>query len=137
GGRRTVVFPSGVSGFPARWPRADDHALVKALARAHRWKAMMERGDYGSVAGLAAAEKINQSYLCRILRLTLLAPELVEAILDGCDTSPDLHVLLHPLPALWRDQAAFCPRERGDRTASLSHLGADFTSFESSRSPTT
>jgi hypothetical protein len=56
---------------------------VKALARAHRWKRMIESGRFTSLTELAAAEKINRSYLCRILRLTLLAPDVVGAILDG------------------------------------------------------
>jgi hypothetical protein len=60
-----------------------DGTLVKALARAHRWQGMLEGGEYGSIEELARAEKINPSYLARVLRLTLLAPEIVESILDG------------------------------------------------------
>jgi hypothetical protein len=56
---------------------------VKALARAHRWQRVLESGRCGSIAELAAAEKIDRSYLCRVLRLTLLAPEIVEAIMAG------------------------------------------------------
>ena len=67
--------------MPAR-TRADP-ALVKALARARRWKRLLESGRYGSLAELAAAEKIDRSYLGRTLRVTLLAPDIVEAILDG------------------------------------------------------
>lgn len=104
GGRKTVMLPNGSSVFPIRGPRADN-ALVKALARAHRWKGMLDKSDYGSVAELAAAERINQSYLCRILRLTLLAPEIVEAILDGRCDKADLGELMQPFPTLWREQA--------------------------------
>ena len=57
--------------------------LVKALARAFRWRRMLETGRYGTIDEIAAAEKINDSYVSRVLRLTLLAPEIVEAILDG------------------------------------------------------
>ena len=57
--------------------------MVKALARAFRWRRMMEAGRYGTINELAAAEKINSSYVSRLLRLTLLAPDIVEAILDG------------------------------------------------------
>ncbi len=60
---------------PSARGRAIDSALVKAIARAHRWQRMLESGEYGSITELAAAEKINPSYLCRVLRLTLLAPE--------------------------------------------------------------
>src|SRR5215207_5979239 len=82
GGRKLVVVPGGAPAWAP--PRARiDSTLVKALARAHRWKRMLESGEYASVAELASAERINPSYLCRVLRLTLLAPDLVEAILDG------------------------------------------------------
>jgi hypothetical protein len=64
-------------------PTRGDPALVKALARAFRWKRMMDGGRYGSINQLAAAEKINESYVSRVLRLILLAPEIVEVILDG------------------------------------------------------
>ena len=57
--------------------------LVKALARAFRWRRMLESGSYSTIKELAAAEKINASYLCRVLRLTLLAPDTVEVVLDG------------------------------------------------------
>jgi len=57
--------------------------LVKALARAFRWQRMLENGEYATVTELAAAEKINAGYVGRILRLTLLPPLTVEAILDG------------------------------------------------------
>jgi hypothetical protein len=83
GGRKLVVTPAG--GVPGATPACTraDPALVKALARAHRWKRLLESGRYGSLAKLAAAEKIDRSYLARTLRLTLLAPDIVEAILDG------------------------------------------------------
>ena len=56
---------------------------ARIVARAFRWRRMLETGQYATVKDLAAAEKINASYVCRVLRLTLLAPDLVEAILDG------------------------------------------------------
>ena len=60
-----------------------DITLIKAVARAFRWRQMLETGRYGTIDELAAAEKINSSYVSRVLRLTLLAPATVEAILDG------------------------------------------------------
>ncbi len=78
GGRKTMIA-SDVLAMPARV----DVALVKALARAFRWRRMLEDGSYSTIKELAAAEKINASYLCRVLRLTLLAPDVVDAILDG------------------------------------------------------
>ena len=81
-GRRTVVMAmpdGGKSAFPTR----ADPTLVKALARAHRWKSMLEEGRYASISEMAAAERIDRGYLGRILHLTLLAPGIVETILDG------------------------------------------------------
>lgn len=95
GGRKLVLAPHGTS--PLMPPRARmDSALVKAVARAYRWRRMLEVGIYGTITELAAAEKINQSYVCRILRLTLLAPDLIEAILNGsqwpCNFQPYLNL---------------------------------------------
>jgi hypothetical protein len=77
-----MLAPDGTSAWAP--PRARvDSAMVKAIARAYRWRGMLEQGAYASITELAAAEKINQSYVCRVLRLTLLDPALIEAILDG------------------------------------------------------
>ena len=57
--------------------------MVKAIARAFRWREMLENGSHATIAEIAAAEKINESYVGRVLRLTLLAPDIVEAILSG------------------------------------------------------
>jgi hypothetical protein len=82
-----------------------DNAVVKALGRAHRWKAMLESGEYASLTELAKTEKINLSYLCRILRLTLLAPEIVEEILNGRQfMGLQLSDLLRPIPVIWEEQ---------------------------------
>ena len=78
---------------------------MKALARAHRWQRLLESGECGSITELAAAEKIDRSYLCRVLRLTLLAPEIVEAILDG--RQPEgvtLPGLMKGFPVVWEKQ---------------------------------
>ena len=74
-----MVVPAGVLPMPAQ----ADVTLVKALARAFRWRRMLETGRYATIDELAAAEKINDSYVSRVLRLTLLAPDMVEATLDG------------------------------------------------------
>jgi hypothetical protein len=85
GGRKIIVAPQGCDDW-APPPKIDD-ALVKALARAHRWRRMLESGAYGTLAEMADAERISQSYVSRILRLTLLAPDIVERILDGRPTA--------------------------------------------------
>jgi hypothetical protein len=106
GGRKLVATPAcGVApGTPPARTRADP-ALVKALARAHRWKRLLDSGRYGSLAELAAAERIDRSYLGKTLRLTLLAPDIVEAILDARQSRAlALPALLEGLPSLWDEQ---------------------------------
>jgi hypothetical protein len=101
GGRKLVLTPNGT---PHCIPnRQHVHStIIKALARAQRWKQMLESGKYASVTELAAAEKINDSYLCRMLRLTLLAPDLVGAALDGrLNPAIEIADLLRRLPAEW------------------------------------
>lgn len=103
GGRKQVVMPDGACWGQSR-PRIDN-TMVKAIARAHRWKRLMESGRFASVTELAEAEKINQSYLCRVLRLTLLAPDIVEAILDGRQPAAiQMDALLRPFPSEWMAQ---------------------------------
>ena len=103
GGRKQILSPPGATPWsPA--PRVDT-ALVKAIVRAHRWRQMLESSDYASSAELAKAEKVNDSYMSRILRLTLIAPDIIEAILSGRQPSTlQLEDLLKPLPAVWELQ---------------------------------
>jgi hypothetical protein len=81
GGRKTVISPDGRAWEPTL-PLVD-RSLVRALARAFRWQRLLGNGVYGTLDELARAERVSQSYVSRVLRLTLLAPDLVEAILDG------------------------------------------------------
>ena len=104
GGRKLVISPDGAPSWAPLRGRVDN-AMVKAVARAFRWRKLLESGRYVTVDELAAAEKINTSYVSRVLRLTLLAPEIVEAILDGrqpVDTT--LAVLMRPFAVGWREQ---------------------------------
>lgn len=100
GGRKEMQLPEG-----APTQRCLDNTLVKALARAFRWKRMLDSGEFATIADLAACEKITLSYLTRVLRLTLLAPDLVAAILDGRQ-GPEVTLprLMEPLPAEWTEQ---------------------------------
>lgn len=106
GGRKIVVTPSHASTWSPPLPRIDN-TVVKALVRAHRWRNMLEAKLFVSVRELAKAEKINESYLCRVLRLTLLSPALTENILNGQQPDGlDLKRLLKSLPVEWDKQAA-------------------------------
>lgn len=85
GGRKEMVLPVGAVEKRA----APDNTLVKALARAFRWKRMLESGAFATIAELAEHERIAPTYMTRVLRLTLLAPYIVEAISDG-KQGPDM-----------------------------------------------
>ena len=82
GGRTLVITPDGVTSAPAPRTRVDS-ALLKALARGFRWRKLLETGHFATIQEIAEAENINSSYISRVLRMTLLAPEIVEAILAG------------------------------------------------------
>ena len=105
GGRKLVLAPDGTHGCAAPAARHADNATVKAIARAFRWRELLEDGMYATIAEIADAEKINESYVGRILRLTLLAPETVEEIVTGrAPAALQLHDLLTRLPLRWEDQ---------------------------------
>lgn len=100
GGRKEMRLPDGVGP-----DRKADNTLVKALARAFRWKRLLESGEFATIAELAQREGIAPSYMTRVLRLTLLAPDIVEAILDG-KKGPvvTLAKLMEPPPLGWDEQ---------------------------------
>ena len=100
GGRKEIQLPDGAS-----QPRRTDNTLIKALARAFRWKHMLDTGQFTTIAELAEREGIASSYMTRVLRLTLLAPDIVEAILDGKQgRGVTLARVLGPFPVQWAAQ---------------------------------
>jgi hypothetical protein len=102
GGRKRIVAPDGSELAPATKPQPHG-TLLKAMARAWRWQRQLDEGVYTSVTDIAEAEKLNQSYVSRILRL--LAPDVVERILDGRQGSKlDLARLSKPFPTEWERQ---------------------------------
>ena len=102
-GRKQILSPSGSAPWSSA-PRVDT-ALLKAIVRAHRWREMLESGEYSSAAELAKAENVNDSYLSRVLRLTLLAPEIIESIINGQQPSTlQVDDVLKPLPLDWQRQ---------------------------------
>ncbi|MBY8978289.1 hypothetical protein KHP62_20950 [Rhodobacteraceae bacterium NNCM2] len=100
GGRKEMHLPDGASSQSKM-----DNTLVKALARAFRWKRMLESDGFTTIAELAEREGIAHSYMTRVLRLTLLAPDIVEAILDG-KQGPEVTLVraLEPFPLEWEKQ---------------------------------
>jgi len=103
GGRKAMQLPDGVQP-----DRKGDNTLIKALARAFRWKRMLESAEFATVAELAEREGIAPSYMTRVLRLTLLAPDIILAILDGRQgREVMLTRVLEPFPMEWATQVAF------------------------------
>ncbi|WP_173934276.1 hypothetical protein [Chelativorans sp. Marseille-P2723] len=103
GGRKQIVLPDATSSWA---PRARiDNTMVKAIARGFRWRKQLETGVYTTIEEVAAAEKINTSYVSRVMRLTLLAPSIIEAILDGRQ-GPEITLakLMKPFPVEWERQ---------------------------------
>lgn len=109
GGRREMQLPDG-----AEQPRKADSTLVKALARAFRWKRMLESGEFTTIAELAEREGIAPSYMTRVLRLTLLSPDIVEAILER-KQGPEVTLakVLEPFPVEWEAQCLDMIARRG------------------------
>jgi hypothetical protein len=102
GGRKRIVAPDGSEIVPTSKPQPDG-TLGKAIARAWRWQKLLDEGVYGSVMEISEAERISKSYVSPILRLTLLAPDIVERILDGRRTA-GLAQLLKPFAVEWEKQ---------------------------------
>lgn len=103
GGRKEMHLPDGF-----RPDRKADNTLVKALARAFRWKRMLESGEFATIAELAEREGIATSYMTRILRLTQLEPSIIEAVLDGRQHDAiTLAGLMDPFPLSWIEQKYF------------------------------
>lgn len=102
GGRKEMLMPDS-----AAQPRQTDNTLIKALARAFRWKRMLDSGEYAAIAELAEHEGIASSYMTRVLRLTLLAPHIVEEVLHGKQAPKmELRRVIECVTAKWAEQHA-------------------------------
>ncbi|MBF0213802.1 MAG: hypothetical protein HQM00_09610 [Magnetococcales bacterium] len=102
GGRKLIIAPEG-----AELPPPRDDTLARLVAKAHKWLRLLEGGKVASIRAIAEQEKIDESYVAKVLRLTLLAPDIIEAILD--DRQPDVMTwreLAKPFPAEWPEQRA-------------------------------
>jgi len=103
GGRKQVIAPDGRNPDAAAPPRTNA-SLALTIARAHRWRELLEEGRYASVRALAQALGVDNSYVARLLRLTLLAPDIVEAILEGTEPSGLSLEKLYRAPVDWESQ---------------------------------
>ena len=104
GGRKLILASDGAADLTAEPPRPHGTAL-RALGRAWRWHRLLGAGRYPSIEALARAEGVHHTYVGKLLRLTLLAPEILEAVLDGrLPKGVKLENLVRPLPASWAEQ---------------------------------
>ena len=110
GGRKEMHLPEGAAQL-----RRTDSTLIKALARAYRWKRLLDAGRFATIEEIAAHERISASYLTRVMRLTLLAPDIIEAILDGRTPALGMDELLNPMTPVWSEQRALLGYSRGAR----------------------
>jgi hypothetical protein len=112
GGRKLIMTPEGAEA-PARKPSRDE-TLVKALVRAHRWRRRIESGQAKSITDVAEQQGVTDAYVCRLLPLTCLAPDIVEAILDGRQPKGlRLAEMLGNGPFVWEEQRSVWGFSRG------------------------
>jgi hypothetical protein len=107
-GQKVIIAPDGGDAWAPTRARPDE-TLIRALARAHRWNRMLEAGKCRSIAEIAEVEKIDRSFVSRLLDLTLLAPDIQEAILEGRQAKRmQLEELTKAVPGAWEGQRHFC-----------------------------
>jgi hypothetical protein len=121
GGKTVIVLPDGSRGVVRR-EATIDNTMIKVIARGFRWQRLLYAGTYATIEDLAAAEKINPSYVSRILRLAYLSPKVVQAILDGSHPAwLTMRDLLEPFPMDWREQEQKLMAQFRSSTSSASH----------------
>ena len=104
GGRKVVVSPAGTEPWAPSRPRIDN-TLLRAVVQAFHWKQQLETGRFATISELSETKKLDRSFVSHTLRLTLLAPELVEAILDGRQPrTMELQPLMRGLAVEWELQ---------------------------------
>lgn len=104
GGRKLILSPNGDNAVFEAKPQ-QDNSLIKVLVRAYKWRKHFETNKFRSLDALAEKLEVNKSYLARVMRLNLLAPDIKEAILNG--TQPRTLTtteLLKPFPESWQEQ---------------------------------
>jgi len=105
GGRKEIIVPQGLDGKTSS-KQAAQNAILVAIARAFRWKELIESGRVKTLAEIARANKVDCSYVSRTLDLTLLAPDIIDAILDGREPSglSLARLTKKQIPLLWEEQ---------------------------------
>ena len=119
-GRKMMVMAPLTAGGDAAITTRADPALLKALARAFRYQKLLDKGRYASISEMATAEKLERGYLGSLLRLTLLAPDIVQGILDGrAPEEMSLPRMLDGFSLNWAEQAAAFSARRGEMHSRL------------------
>jgi hypothetical protein len=115
GGRKLIVAPDGRA-MPVNPSRTQiDNVLIKALARAVRWQRLLDQGVCSTIKEIASRERIDPSYVGDVLRLTLLAPDIIEMILDGRQPQTlQFECLRKSLPLMWEEQRRSAHERRRD-----------------------
>ena len=104
-GRKMIFAPQAMDGEVPDSLSEVQGAVVQALGRAFSWSEAIENGEFSSVAELARHLDIDNSYVVRILKLTTLAPDIIEAILNGEEPSGlSLARLIRTFPTDWERQ---------------------------------
>jgi len=108
GGRKEIIVPQGLDGKTSS-KQAAQNAILVAIARAFRWKELIESGRVKNLAEIARANKVDGCYVSRILDLTLLAPDIIDAILDGREPSGLSLAMLtkKQIPLAWEEQRQY------------------------------
>ncbi len=114
GGKTAMILPDGTRAVQQR-EATIDNTMVKVVARGFRWHKLLYEGTYATIEDMAEAEKINPSYVSRVMRLAYLSPVIVEAILEGKQPAHlTMKDLLGPFPVDWGEQEAHFIDERSD-----------------------
>jgi hypothetical protein len=114
GGKKVVLAPDGK--VAPSFSRRIDNSMVKALGRAFRWQELLENGTYATITEIAEGENINETYVGRVLRLTLLSPEIIDMIVSGRNPANlSLESLLRAFPLIWEEQRSWAVTESAFR----------------------
>ena len=115
GGRKEIILPEGA--LDPNAPPAEESALAISLARAHQWLELVETGAVASLSDISETLKLDLSYLARLMKLTLLAPDIKKAILTGTEPSGlSLAKLRKDIPVMWSDQRELLGHHPSDPT---------------------
>ncbi len=104
GGTAMVVMPKNANADDSQ--KYFDEKIIKSIARAHKWKIMLDEGQASSLAQIAEKENVGSSYVSRIFNLNFLSPKIVERILNGTQprTLKLQDIIIKEMPDLWQEQ---------------------------------